>query len=235
MSVDDIIDDLWIDIFKCLNHHEWLAMKHVCKRFNNTINDNTNNSNPRINSYWQNWSKLLCYNISPNYTTNHWMEFYKQLTKFLIKNNYITKENKSKTIDFGIASNHDHGTKGFTIREYDISFLHENSSHHEIYESFQPIRQCCVADTPMIFEMLLTKPNYYNNINHKLPGFFKIRIANVTHTIPKLLLAKVIKNCMRMYRPSINMIKHILDKYSNDIEMHCYMKQLKRISMKLSN
>ena len=30
-----------------------------------------------------------------------------------------------------------------------------------------PIGQCCIADTPMVFEMILTKSNYYNDITKK--------------------------------------------------------------------
>ena len=85
--IKQIIDDLWIDVFTFCAVVEFVHVGETCKKFAKITND----SNPRINKYWEISCKQLCSSIEPTYQTKKWHDIYWELRNLLYRHGYIEK------------------------------------------------------------------------------------------------------------------------------------------------
>ena len=75
--IDDIVADIWVEIFCFMNIKEFLLIREICKEFYKI----TMPTIDRINKFWQRKCKQMCCDINPNYNTNEWNRFYWELKK----------------------------------------------------------------------------------------------------------------------------------------------------------
>ena len=85
--INQMIDDLWIDVFKFCPVVDFLHIRETCRKFSKI----TIETNPRINQYWQLLCKQLCSSIESSYKTKKWYEIYWELRKLLRDHGYIEK------------------------------------------------------------------------------------------------------------------------------------------------
>ena len=229
--MDRIADDLWIDTFCFLELKDVARFARLCHK----SRDLFKSKHLGMNRYWEQQSKIFCSNVSSNYTTQHWKHFYFELRKFIAKNKYISRYNKKhKTSNQKLNTN----MKGIQIDEFDINTLSnffdpdDDTKTSKLKEGLPnhihwltPIAQCCIADTPMIFEMILTKSNYYNHII-KEKAYWNQNSKNFNRLDHKYgnkfsILMNTIMYCLKYQ--SMNMLKYIFNnsKYYDNIEMKC--------------
>ena len=93
--IHELIDDLWIDVFKFCPLVDFLHIRETCKKFSKI----TTESNPRINQYWELLCKQLCSSLEPSYKTKKWYEMYWEWINLLHHHGYIEKiDNKTHDI-----------------------------------------------------------------------------------------------------------------------------------------
>ena len=93
--VDDIIDDVWIDVFTFCSIKDFTSLRQASKRFHK-IGMNKDN-NERINDYWRSRCQLLCHNMPKDYKTKQWEMLYFQLHHYMP---YFCSRKDPKTILF---------------------------------------------------------------------------------------------------------------------------------------
>ena len=86
--IDQVIDDLWIDIFQFCSVSDFCHIRETCKTFHRVAK---NADNPRINQYWERLSKQLCDYLEPRYQTTQWENIYWELRHLFKQHGYITK------------------------------------------------------------------------------------------------------------------------------------------------
>ena len=73
----DIIDDLWMNIFKFLDPKSFIFIQHINKHF--YILFDSKQYRTVLNKYWKRESKQLFPNMNPKYSTNKWFQCYIEL------------------------------------------------------------------------------------------------------------------------------------------------------------
>lgn len=231
-NCNDMIDDLWIDIALSLPYQDFLHFHITCKRFHhittiasienaNVVNNHdskhpaqpntntqyNNNFSKKINKYWHDQTNLLCNNLPLNYDPKNWYLFYIQFRKIFVRQYHRNQYNsQTKHIDF-------------------------NKVEQECIDKYHPIIQCCRIDTPLIFEMMLKADPKLGNMNiqiqyRKPPSFYLLEndsnyfgYYQRSLSLQKYLMCLLFE-CL-LYN-SIDMIKHLFNKYSQDVIFNYY-------------
>ena len=171
-----IADDIWIDIICCLSFHELVSMKRVCKYFNQLYKStqNINKMDNRFNVFWKNNCHQLCRNLSPNYTPQpNWHTFFWELRKFFINSELEHKFDAKKTlskVEFNtICANQQFKTMEKWFKQFGnpkYQYYIGNLKNIKMIDDFRAFYWACRIDSIMMFQMLLSKPKYNNNILH---------------------------------------------------------------------
>ena len=171
-----IADDIWIDIICCLSFRELNCMKRVCKYFNQLYPSaqNTNKMDNRFDLFWKNNCNELCSNLSPNYTAQpNWHTFFIELRKFFINSEFEHKFEAKQTlkkVEFNIIysdpkyKNIEKKVKQFSNPQYQYHI--GNLKNIRMIDDCRAFYWACRIDSVMMFQMLLSKPKYNNNILH---------------------------------------------------------------------
>ena len=241
-KLDVISDDLWIDILLCLNYQEFTRLRSVSSRFYEiaSIHDD-GKYNKKLNAYWRRESYILCSNLDPAHSTPNWFEFYVQLKNFFHVNKYIAKYNKKQNKqlrrihqllsiskphnehDKNNNNNKSNATtkfkplKGFSPNTKSIALIEiESRAYMSETEKVSPLIQCCKGDSPMIFETVFDKHKHlYKSIDSLISYSPPQTYRKIEITVLTFCILHSIKY------GSVNMVKYLLTKYSDQVLMHC--------------
>ena len=183
-----LITDVWIDIVCWLPTLEITRMCATSSYFNTLLTNNSTNNkyNSRLNKYWEKSSKRLCSSIDPTYIpATNWYQFFLELTKFLLYNDYLSSPSDITKIR-------------------NIVICNRGSSKYYYFDSGTPVEQAAKADCVSMFDMLIGKKYDKQTV-----------ISD-----PTVIICDI-QSCLRqaINSISINMFRHLINKYKNEIEV----------------